>query len=64
MSKHEGMSNDKMTERILTSLRRFGLRASFVIRHSDFVIKVEHSQPAADFPRTVQRFTLVAMLST
>ena len=34
MSKHEGMSNHKMPERILTSLRQFRLRASFVIRIS------------------------------
>jgi len=32
MTKHEGMSNDEMA--------KFGLRASFVIRHSDFAINV------------------------
>jgi len=37
MSKHEGMPNGRM-ENVVTFSSSFSLRASLVIRHSDFVI--------------------------
>ena len=64
MTKHEGMSNDKMTERILTPLRHFELRASFLIRHSDFVIKRSILNLLLTSLERFQRFTLVVVLST
>ncbi len=38
MPKHEGMTNDQMTKDGHIACSSFGLCASFVIRHSDFVI--------------------------